>query len=304
MPSAAQRAQQRGRRRRAAGGDPDRGAAGRAASGCVSERRSARSARALKWVTPCVADQLATPRAGSTLRRHTWVPPAAVTAQVKHQPLQWNIGSVHRYADVGGRGRCARHRQRLQVGAAVVVHHALGPPGGAARVVQRQQRALVVDRCTERRRVPPAGARVRRPPSTRQTADRRLGDRAAATAIEVASASSNAAPACSTMSRSSPADEPRVQGHEHARPPWARRSGPRAASGELGASTATRSPGPTPSAASAPASRRSGRRARRTWSCRRSPSTTAIRSPWTTRPIGRGTRSASAARRSTALTQT
>ena len=27
------------------------------------------------------------------------MPPAAVTAQVKHQPLQWNIGSVHRYVE-------------------------------------------------------------------------------------------------------------------------------------------------------------------------------------------------------------
>ena len=35
-------------------------------------------------------------RAGSTLRRQTWRPATAVTAQVKHQPLQWNIGSVHR----------------------------------------------------------------------------------------------------------------------------------------------------------------------------------------------------------------
>ncbi len=26
-----------------------------------------------------------------------WVPPAAVTAHGVHQPLQWNIGNVHRY---------------------------------------------------------------------------------------------------------------------------------------------------------------------------------------------------------------
>ena len=31
-----------------------------------------------------------------TARRHTCVPPIAVTAQGVHQPLQWNIGSVHR----------------------------------------------------------------------------------------------------------------------------------------------------------------------------------------------------------------
>ena len=31
-----------------------------------------------------------------TPRRHRWVPPAAVTAQGVHQPLQWNIGRVQR----------------------------------------------------------------------------------------------------------------------------------------------------------------------------------------------------------------
>jgi fatty-acyl-CoA synthase len=31
-----------------------------------------------------------------TWRRHTWVPPATDTDHGKHQPLQWNIGSVHR----------------------------------------------------------------------------------------------------------------------------------------------------------------------------------------------------------------
>src|SRR5262249_61422526 len=36
-------------------------------------------------------------RLGSTFRRQTWVPATAVTAHVKHQPLQWNIGSVQRY---------------------------------------------------------------------------------------------------------------------------------------------------------------------------------------------------------------
>jgi len=39
---------------------------------------------------------LANTPAGSTLRRQTWVPPAAVTIQTKVQPLAWNIGSVHR----------------------------------------------------------------------------------------------------------------------------------------------------------------------------------------------------------------
>ena len=32
----------------------------------------------------------------STLRRHSVGPPAAAIVHVKHHPLQWNIGSVHR----------------------------------------------------------------------------------------------------------------------------------------------------------------------------------------------------------------
>ncbi len=35
--------------------------------------------------------------AGSTLRRQTWVAQAATLAHGYDQPLQWNIGSVHRY---------------------------------------------------------------------------------------------------------------------------------------------------------------------------------------------------------------
>src|SRR5205807_3130770 len=52
----------------------------------------------LKWVTPSLSSR-AQMWAGSTLRRQTWRPATAVTAQVKHQPLQWNIGSVHRYTE-------------------------------------------------------------------------------------------------------------------------------------------------------------------------------------------------------------
>jgi hypothetical protein len=33
---------------------------------------------------------------GSSFGRHRCTPPTAVTAQLKHQPLQWNIGSVQR----------------------------------------------------------------------------------------------------------------------------------------------------------------------------------------------------------------
>ena len=57
---------------------------------------------ALKWVIPSARSSRQI-SAVSTARRQTWVPPAAVTAQVKHQPLQWNIGSVHRYLAPGPR---------------------------------------------------------------------------------------------------------------------------------------------------------------------------------------------------------
>ena len=33
----------------------------------------------------------------STRRRQICVPPSIATVQGKHQPLQWNIGKVHRY---------------------------------------------------------------------------------------------------------------------------------------------------------------------------------------------------------------
>src|SRR5262245_10092036 len=49
-----------------------------------------------KWVTALSTIKSKTV-GGSNLRRHTCVPPTAVTPQVKHQPLQWNIGTVHRY---------------------------------------------------------------------------------------------------------------------------------------------------------------------------------------------------------------
>src|SRR5204863_8559646 len=34
---------------------------------------------------------------GSTLGRHTWVAPAAVTVQTNVHPFAWNIGNVQRY---------------------------------------------------------------------------------------------------------------------------------------------------------------------------------------------------------------
>ena len=50
---------------------------------------------ALRCVTPCSRNcpQIASPR---TSRRHTCVPPMAVSAHAVHQPLQWNIGNVYR----------------------------------------------------------------------------------------------------------------------------------------------------------------------------------------------------------------
>jgi hypothetical protein len=47
------------------------------------------------WVTPwsASASYIALAR---TWRRQTWVPAASEIVQGKHQPLQWNIGSVHR----------------------------------------------------------------------------------------------------------------------------------------------------------------------------------------------------------------
>ena len=36
---------------------------------------------------------------GSIFLRHMWVPATAVTAHVNVQPLQWNIGNVHRYTE-------------------------------------------------------------------------------------------------------------------------------------------------------------------------------------------------------------
>src|SRR2546421_3070357 len=56
----------------------------------------------LKLVTPSasIRSQMTS---GSTLRIVTWRPPTAVTPQVKHQPLQWNIGCSHRKTDAGER---------------------------------------------------------------------------------------------------------------------------------------------------------------------------------------------------------
>jgi hypothetical protein len=38
----------------------------------------------------------------STFLRHTLAPACRAIVQGKHQPLQWNIGSVHRYTGCSG----------------------------------------------------------------------------------------------------------------------------------------------------------------------------------------------------------
>src|SRR3954447_23837090 len=60
---------------------------------------------ALKWVMPSSRSSRQIV-AGSTRGRQTWGEPAAVTAHGKHQPSQWNIGSVQRYELVGVRPVC------------------------------------------------------------------------------------------------------------------------------------------------------------------------------------------------------
>jgi hypothetical protein len=48
-----------------------------------------------RWVTPwsAMASYMGLAR---TARRHTWVPATIESDQGKHQPLQWNMGSVQR----------------------------------------------------------------------------------------------------------------------------------------------------------------------------------------------------------------
>src|ERR687898_16490 len=49
------------------------------------------------WVIPSACSARHTTE-GSTAGRQTWRAPVAVTAHAYAQPLQWNIGNVHRYA--------------------------------------------------------------------------------------------------------------------------------------------------------------------------------------------------------------
>src|SRR5215510_11306757 len=59
------------------------------------------------WVTRCslINSKIS---AGSTLRRHTFVPALAAMLQGKHHPLQWNIGSVQRYIACRGMPHVSR----------------------------------------------------------------------------------------------------------------------------------------------------------------------------------------------------
>src|SRR2546430_16114060 len=59
----------------------------------------------LKCVTPCSEMSFQT-SGGSIFLSSRCRPPAPVNAHGKHQPLQWNIGSVHRKTDDVSR-RCA-----------------------------------------------------------------------------------------------------------------------------------------------------------------------------------------------------
>ena len=98
---------------------------------------------ALKWVMPSSSKSFQI-RAGSTARRQTWRPPVPVTPQVVHQPLQWNIGRVHRYTESRVVTRVEDLRERVQVRAAMRVHHALRAAGRPRGVVDRDHALLVV----------------------------------------------------------------------------------------------------------------------------------------------------------------
>ena len=88
---------QHGLRRRRGGGDE----LDRCAAGVSSRRRGALSSVDITIGAPhrCVTLWLAMASkigAARTARRHTCVPATTDSVQGKHQPLQWNIGSVHR----------------------------------------------------------------------------------------------------------------------------------------------------------------------------------------------------------------
>ena len=113
------------------------------ASGWLASEMSTVGA-ALKCVMPSSSMSLQI-SAGSTARRQTWCPPTAVTPHVVHHPLQWNIGSVHRYTESRVMAGVDDLGERVEVGAAMRVHHALRATGRARGVVDRDHALLVVD---------------------------------------------------------------------------------------------------------------------------------------------------------------
>ena len=82
-----------------------------------------------------------------------------------HQPLQWNIGSVHRCTVLALMPRLERDAERAQVCAAMGVDRALRRARGARRVVDRDRVVLVAVPVAERLRVRRrrAGPRTGRP---------------------------------------------------------------------------------------------------------------------------------------------
>ena len=84
-----------------------------AASGWLTRPISTVGA-ALKWVTPSSRMWRQT-APGSRVRNIKCVPPTAVTAHGKHQPLQWNMGSVHRNTASLSRPDCAAMARALRL---------------------------------------------------------------------------------------------------------------------------------------------------------------------------------------------
>ena len=81
--------------RRRGGHHRERAARAGAPRGSLTSRQST-GRRAAQVGDALLVDQVATISAGRERAQHTCVPPAAAIAQGWHQPLQWNMGRVHR----------------------------------------------------------------------------------------------------------------------------------------------------------------------------------------------------------------
>ena len=88
---------------------------------------------------PCAPESRRRSPCASTLRRQTCVPAIAAIVHGKHQPLQWNIGSVHRYTGWCGIAHTSDVGHGVGVSAAVMVDDALRIAGRARRVVERDR---------------------------------------------------------------------------------------------------------------------------------------------------------------------